>query len=335
MKFCSLGMAGLLLPTNLLTRLDVTGAARRKERLFGRVIQNRYPLYEALSVESDVIRELALDSIYEITGVSICEDDASANRTWYELDGGYVHSKRIQPVRMQFNSPAPIIPSNGCLGEITIPYVDAFSSVDENRRVLYRFYYASTFWVMDRLTDENGGAWYQLLDDRFNTKFYVPAYYVRLVPNKELTPLSPRVPFEEKTLVIDLAKQSLKAFEGEKIVNMFRISSGMRSEEGGFATPKGVFRTTSKRPCRHMFLPPSEFGTGYDLHGVPWVSYFTVEGVGFHGTYWHNDYGVPHSHGCINMNPQAAKWVYRWTTPVVPPGKYFYSGHESTRVVVQ
>lgn len=336
MKSCSLGMAGLFLPTNLLSRLDATAGTRRKERLFGRVTQRRYPLYEALSTKSDVIRDLSLDSIYEITGISICEDDTSANRTWYELDGvAYVHSRRIQPVRMEFNAPAPFIPSTGCLGEITIPFVDAYSSIREDRRVLYRFYYASTFWVTDRLTGENGSAWYQLLDDRFGTKFYVPAYYVRLVPDKELRPLSPRVPFEDKTLVVDLRKQSLKAYEGEKIVNLFRISSGVRLKKGGFATPKGIFRMTAKRPCRHMFAASSGFGTGFDLPGVPWVSYFTVDGVGFHGTYWHNDFGVPHSHGCINMNPQAAKWVYRWTTPVVPPGVYYYSGRDSTRVVVQ
>jgi hypothetical protein len=336
LKLCSLGMAGLFLPTNLVPRLDATAAARRKNWLFGRVVQDRYPLYETLSVDSDVIRELSMDSIHEITGVSICEDDTSANRTWYELDGGgYVHSRRIQPVRMHFNAPAAIIPSTGCLGEITIPFVDAYSSLDADRRLLYRFYYASTFWVTDSLSDENGGAWYQLLDDRFNTKFYVPAYYVRLVPSTELTPLSPHVPFEEKTLVVNLEKQSLQAYEGEKVVNMFRISSGVRLKEGGFSTPNGVFRITSKRPCRHMYAAPSEFGTGFDLPGVPWVSYFTFEGVGFHGTYWHNDFGVPHSHGCVNMNPQAAKWVYRWSLPVVPPGEYYYSGNESTRVVVE
>jgi hypothetical protein len=336
LKFCSLGVAGFFLPRNLLPRVDATDTALRKDRLFGRVQQEGYPLYETLSVKSGVIRELTMDSVYEITGVSICEDDTSANRIWYKLDGkGYAHSRRIQPVRMQFNAPAPFLPSTGRLGEITIPFVDAYSSINEDRKILYRLYYASAFWVTDRLTDENAGAWYQLLDDRFNKKFYVPAYYVRLIHDKELSPLSPRVPFDKKTLVVDLEKQSVKAYEGEKVVNVFRISSGARSEEGGFATPKGLFRTTSKRPCRHMFAPPSEFGTGFDLPGVPWISYFTGDGVGFHGTYWHNDFGVPNSHGCINMNPQAAKWVYRWTTPVVPPGEYFYTGHESTRVVVQ
>ncbi len=53
---------------------------------------------------------------------------------------------------------------------------------------------------------------------------------------------------------------------------------------------------------------------GFDLPGVPWVLYITESGISFHGTYWHNDYGRPHSHGCINLAPQAAKWLFRWTT---------------------
>jgi lipoprotein-anchoring transpeptidase ErfK/SrfK len=58
--------------------------------------------------------------------------------------------------------------------------------------------------------------------------------------------------------------------------------------------------------------------SGYDLVGVPWVAYVTVDGISFHGTYWHNDFGIPRSHGCINLTPEAAKWLYRWTLPVVP-----------------
>ena len=47
------------------------------------------------------------------------------------------------------------------------------------------------------------------------------------------------------------------------------------------------------------------------------------------------NYGVPSSHGCINMTPEGAKWIYRWTDPVVPPGNYVYSGSYGTRVTVQ
>jgi len=49
---------------------------------------------------------------------------------------------------------------------------------------------------------------------------------------------------------------------------------------------------------------------------VPWVSYIeSSTGVAIHGTYWHNNYGVTMSHGCINMLSEDSKWVYRWTTP--------------------
>jgi lipoprotein-anchoring transpeptidase ErfK/SrfK len=65
-------------------------------------------------------------------------------------------------------------------------------------------------------------------------------------------------------------------------------------------------------------MAAGNLASGYDLPGVPWVAYIDEEGVSFHGTFWHNDFGVPRSHGCINMTIDAAKWLYRWTNPVVP-----------------
>jgi hypothetical protein len=336
LKLCSTGLAGLLLPLNLLPRLDATNTTRKTHQLLGRVQYDQYPLHAAPSARSEVLSKLGIDQIHRITGIITGKDDVSANRVWYQLDGsGYAHSRRIQPVRMEINAPAPAIPPKGCLGEITIPYVDAYTSVETNRKRLYRCYYASTFWVTDVSVDDEGMAWYELLDDRNYTNLYIPAYSLRLVPRSELTALSPQVLYEDKKLVIDLGSQTLTVYAGEKIITTMRVSTGVRLDEGGFATPKGAYRTTRKRPCRRMYAPPSEFGTGFDLPGVPWVSYFTGDGVAFHGTYWHNDFGVPHSHGCINMSPQAAKWIYRWTTPNVPHDQYFYADDRGTRVIVQ
>jgi lipoprotein-anchoring transpeptidase ErfK/SrfK len=76
-------------------------------------------------------------------------------------------------------------------------------------------------------------------------------------------------------------------------------------------------------------------GNGFDLPGIPWVAYFYWSGVAFHGTYWHNDYGRPRSHGCINLTPQAAKWLFRWTTPTVPPDKELVYGHVGTKVEIK
>jgi lipoprotein-anchoring transpeptidase ErfK/SrfK len=65
------------------------------------------------------------------------------------------------------------------------------------------------------------------------------------------------------------------------------------------------------------------------------VLYITEGGISFHGTYWHNDYGRPHSHGCINLAPQAAKWLFRWTRPSVPPEKPLAYGFVGTQVEIK
>ena len=118
-----------------------------------------------------------------------------------------------------------------------------------------------------------------------------------------------------------------------------RISSGIPSSEPTLngiptTTPSGVFYIEVKTPVRHM-------GDGnltsdleaYELPGVPWVSFFHLTGVAFHGTYWHNDFGRPHSHGCVNMPTEEAKWLYRWTMPVCEPDSLLIRGHGSPVIV--
>lgn len=337
--FGVLSLIALALPEKLVsgqTLQAFSADAPADGNLLGRVILPEYPLHEAPDGDSPVVALMEKDSLWRITGAMVGAGVESPNRIWYEFNGrGYTHSRRIQPVRRQFNHVDSIIPEGGCLGEVTVPYVDAYNSMKPNRSIAYRFYYGTTFWVLNRLVDESDSVWYQLLDDRYYRVFYIPAYFMRLVPAAELAPISPEVPPEDKQLLVDLPTQTVTAYEGDRAVFMSRISSGVRLKEGGFATPKGYYRTTRKRPCRHMANPPNDFGAGFDLPGVPWVSYFTSDGVAFHGAYWHNDFGVPHSHGCINMTPQAAKWIYRWTMPTVPPENYYYADKNGTRVIVQ
>jgi len=334
LQLCGFGAAGLMLPNGLLSISNWVN--KEKSDLLGRVTRGEHPLHLRPDSTSRVLEEMDQDWVRSITQVTIGEDPSKINRIWYELGGeGYAHSGRIQPVRHLLNGVRTAIPDGGCLGEITVPFVDAYNTMKANRAIIYRFYYASTFWVLDSVLDELGEVWYELLDDRYYRTFFIPAETMRLVPESELTAISPDVPEEEKKIVIDLAGQTLTAYEGEQVALMSRISSGTRQPEGGFSTPTGYYRTTRKRPCRHMASPPSEFGSGFDLPGVPWVSYFTGSGIAIHGSYWHNDFGIPYSHGCINMTPQAAKWVYLWTTPTVPPENYFYAGDHGTRVIVQ
>jgi hypothetical protein len=333
LQLCGVGLLGVALPQPALRYVEK--AADITNDLLGRITLNGHKLYAEPNFGATVLEEMPQDTLMTITGTTIDGDTSLPNRIWYQLDGGgYAHSGRVQPVRRKLNPVDTTIPEDGCLGEVTVPFVDAYSSMELGRQVIYRFYYASTFWVTDRVEDEQGKVWYELLDDKFYRPFYVPANVIRLVPDAELTAISPDVRAEDKSIVVDLATQMVTAYEKDQVVFMSRISSGVRLPEGGFATPRGLFRTTRKRPCRHMSNPANAYGSGFDLPGVPWVSYFTSDGVAFHGAYWHNNYGVPSSHGCINMTPEAAKWIYRWTSPTVPPENYYYSG-AGTRVVVQ
>jgi lipoprotein-anchoring transpeptidase ErfK/SrfK len=71
----------------------------------------------------------------------------------------------------------------------------------------------------------------------------------------------------------------------------------------------------------------------YELPGVPWTTFFAQNGVALHGTYWHTNYGMTMSHGCVNMRTEEAKWIFRWTTPVIAPETWEQTGY-GTRVLV-
>jgi lipoprotein-anchoring transpeptidase ErfK/SrfK len=77
-------------------------------------------------------------------------------------------------------------------------------------------------------------------------------------------------------------------------------------------------------------------GAGWDTMGVPWTSLFVGEGVAIHSTFWHNDFGTPKSHGCVNALAEDAKWIFRWSTPQVfyNPGDITNTTYEGTKIDV-
>jgi lipoprotein-anchoring transpeptidase ErfK/SrfK len=155
--------------------------------------------------------------------------------------------------------------------------------------------------------------WYSLRDDKNKTSYYVPAPHIRLLTAEELAPLSPNVPSKDKRVEVHLDDQLLMAYENGQLVFATRVSTGGKRLSGTYTTPIGEFITYHKRPTRHMATGDIA-SSGFDLPGVPWVLYITEGGISFHGTYWHNDYGRPRSHGCINLTPQAAKWLFAHLT---------------------
>ena len=110
-----------------------------------------------------------------------------------------------------------------------------------------------------------------------------------------------------REIVIVLSTQTAYAYENGILRRSAIMSSGLPDTP----TVTGNFKVTRKLPSRHMV------GPDYDLPGVPWVSYFYA-GYAIHGTYWHNNFGTPMSHGCVNMTTADAKWFYDFA-PVGTP----------------
>lgn len=300
----------------------------------GRIVSNNIDMYDSPSLDGKLVRTLWKDLVMEITSEVTGGEEPAHNRVWYQLDGlGYVHSGHVQPVHIDLNELNQDIPATGALAEVTVPFTDAVWNPILRKIVATRLYYSTTHWITGILTDTQGETWYELLEDFYQYKYYVKPSHLRVVQPEEVAPLSPEIPVEDKRLEVHLNDQIVLAFEGDNQVKSMRCSGG-RPLFNIYLTPTGSFTTDYKRPSRHMISGSPASGYGYDLPGVPWVSYFTEKGISFHGTFWHNDFGLPRSHGCINLPSEDAKWVYRWTLPVVPFEEQKINKPKGTRVEI-
>ena len=299
----------------------------------GRIVFSGIPLYDAPSFLANKIYAFGKDEVVQISGMEENGEQGNPfNSVWYKINDGYAYSGYVMPVETRYQKPVFNIPASGQVGEITVPFSDSRLAPYVYAKRGPRLYYGSTHWVQKVIvTREEKSIWYEIYNFHLKTVAYVSSHDLRLVPPDELTLLSPDVPEEQKSIVIDLPTQMVTAFEGDKLVFSQRCSSGSKGTE----TPKGEFRTYHKGASMHMTNEGDSIEQIYNLPGVPWCSFFTGAGNAFHGTYWHNDYGRPRSHGCVNLPSEAAKFIFRWTRPNVPPDTdYLHLPGEGTKVQI-
>lgn len=123
---------------------------------------------------------------------------------------------------------------------------------------------------------------------------------------------------ERSWIEVSILQQTLVAYEGEHPVYTTLVSTGA----GGLGDPKethATIRGTFLIHTKHVTATMSGEQTGdeFDLRDVPYVQYFQ-DGYAFHAAYWHDSFGRPKSHGCINLSPEDARWLFHWTGPAVP-----------------
>lgn len=325
LKLSALGLGGLALrPFSQLSPLVDFSIAER----LGRVTAGQMELKTAPNENSTTLRRVYEDAIVPIVKEVSGLKPGRINQRWVDTGEGYLWSPEIQPVRN-----VPNIPLNdvglGKWMEVTIPYVDLAQANPPARspRFAYysgqglplRYYYTQIVWA-DQVKTESGKTWYRVQDryGSFGDIFWAAAEAFRPLTEDEVSPIRPDV--ENKSILINIAYQTLSCFEGNTEVYFARISTGALFDAWGnrvdvWSTPIGAYPI-----WRKLFALNLSGGgalDGWDLPAVGWTSLFVGSGVAIHSTYWHNNYGEPSSRGCVNCSPDDAKWIFRWTQPVV------------------
>ncbi len=236
------------------------------------------------------------------------------NPIWYRVFGGYMHRARLQKVRIHYNPPLTSVPDTKLLAELTVPYAQPYryNQLDGWLPISYRLYYTSIAWITGINAGPDGKAWYIVQDVADKSSFYyVPAMQLRPISPEEITPLSPEVSPDKKHIEVNIHTQTLTCYENDQTVLTADVSTGL---VGLYDTPAGRFNIQDKLASQRMSTH-NLFGDEIALAGVPWCSFFTDKGHAFHGTYWHDNFGLPMSHGCVNMRTEDAKWLFRWSRP--------------------
>ena len=141
----------------------------------------------------------------------------------------------------------------------------------------------------------SGAKWYRIGDGQ-----WVEATGIGVA---RLKPRPASIGAAERWVGVSLAQQTAVAYEGDRPVFAALIASGLP----GTPTVQGIFRTWLR------LADGQDVGPGYYLEDVTWTCYFYA-GYSLHTAYWHDKFGSPRSHGCVNMSPHDAWWVYQWSS---------------------
>lgn len=347
LKLAGLGLGTLALnPFRRVLPLAEFPAAERLGRncTGGKIDIKTRPDRSSATVKS-IYEDTLLPWLREVTADNLDRDRLI--QRWVETPEGYIYTPYFQPVRNQPNQPLTAMPEGmtGFWAEVSVPYVDIYldnpPARSPNLRHLLgsglpvRLYYSQVMWIDQIKTGDSGQIAYRV-NERYGSYgdiFWADAAAFRPLTEDEIAPIAPEMDPAEKSITINVTNQTLSCFEGNREVYFCRVSTGGR----GLETPLGEFSLWRKTISVRMAVGTIE--AGYDTPGVSWVTYFASTGEAIHATYWHNEYGFARSHGCVNCKPEDAKWIFRWTTPVVPlePGDVTWNDWRSgsTRVKVE
>ncbi|MCO5184546.1 MAG: L,D-transpeptidase [Anaerolineae bacterium] len=270
-------------------------------------------VYSQPSAASPVVRNVGDGFLY----ATIRRSMESEGERWYEINiGEYVRAAEVAIVSISdFHGVVLDRQPQRPFGWFIVDFRP--SSVpggepDYQFEKIKRYYF---FEVYDAVEADDGWLWYDI-----GNGMWINQQYVSLVDvNKRPDDIGPN----DKWVEVDLYEQSLAAYEGDRMVFATLISSGLNR----WPTYEGLFRVRYRHDYTNMSGAEGLIDY-YLVEDVPNTMFFDIDNeIALHGAYWHDRFGYKHSHGCVNMPPLDAEWVYDWSADtVVNPDGYDENG---------
>ena len=264
--------------------------------------------------------------------ISLADKIEENGKTWWRTArGGYVEAKDAAKY-----TPKDYYRGTVLSEEADFPFGYAMAKspkllelTDEGKLIVKETIERRTFLDLSEETVVNGRAYMVTTEGLLIRKDHVRF--------AERQPLPEGLQPWERWVDVDITKQLLVAYEGERPVFTTLVSTGRKgTKEEPFDTPTGRWRIRSKHVSTTMDGPTATDGN-YSIQDVPWTMYF-YESYALHGAFWHDGFGRVRSHGCVNLSPEDAHWLFDWTTPFLPEGWHGVRAHDGspgTTVVVR
>lgn len=260
-------------------------------------------VYAEPSHSAPIVRNVG-DGFLFVTLMSQVDNNGE---TWYQINyGEYVYKDDLTIVNASKFSGVevlyqPVRPFGWFVADWR-PSSRPGGDPDPNFERLPRYTF---FQVYDAVVDDEDWIWYNIGRGRWIKQTYVSVI--------DVSPRPAGIGPDEYWVQIDLYEQNFAAYQGDRMVYASLVSSGLNR----WPTDEGIFHVWDR-----WRITPMDGAQGkidyYDIEDVPYTMFFD-DGIALHGAYWHDRFGYKHSHGCVNMPPRDAEWVFLWSENSTQP----------------
>ncbi|MBN2525652.1 MAG: L,D-transpeptidase [Deltaproteobacteria bacterium] len=273
------------------------------------------------------IREFLLRGFW-VSVANRFRDDATRQYYYRTIKGDYVPGNAVHMVK------PPEFHGYRVMGDSPLPAAivkDRYAAFYEKRNNRFRGVGPVDRLNVYRVLGEEkslGTTYYKIEGERWLKSSQVAYFKLR-------DQLPEGVGEKDKWIWVDLSKQTLEAYQGTMPIFVTLVSTGLPDSEET-VTPTGKFEIDFKHLTDNMTGSVGDGEEVYSVADVPWVQYLH-RNIALHASFWHSKYGQPKSHGCINLSPADARYLFDWSGPVLPKGWHGVAATEDnpgTKVII-